>query len=111
MSDVLGRIEIAPEVLQTISGLAATQVEGVIGLGGGVVSDLNQFFGRKNPRQGIKVEVGEETAIEVSLIVKYGYHIPDVGREVQEKVKSAVESMTGIPVDKVVVRIEGVKLP
>lgn len=107
----LGKVEIAPEVLQVISGLAATQVKGVIGLSGGVVENFNQLLGRKNLRQGITVNIGETTSIEVTLVVEYGVLIPAVGKEVQESVKSAVETMTGIPVDQVIVRIEGIKVP
>lgn len=105
----LGKVEIAPEVLQIISGLAAIQVEGVEGTSGGVVSDISQFLGRKNPKQGIKVELGEEVRITVSIIVTYGCHIPDVGREVQEQVKHAVESMTGLEVSEVMVRVAEVR--
>jgi uncharacterized alkaline shock family protein YloU len=105
----LGKVEIAPEVIQTIAGLAATEVEGVLSLTGGVVSDLN-ILGRKNPRKGIRVELGELLVIELSVIVQYGYHIPDVGRTIQEKVKAAVENMTGLVVDRVIVRVEGVKM-
>jgi uncharacterized alkaline shock family protein YloU len=105
----LGKVEIAPEVIQTIAGLAATEVEGVLSLTGGVVGDLN-ILGRKNPRKGIRVELGEQLVIELSVIVQYGYHIPDVGRTIQEKVKAAVENMTGLVVDRIIVRVEGVKM-
>lgn len=107
----LGKVEIAPEVLQVISGLAATQVKGVIGLSGGVVENFNQLLGRKNLRQGITVNFDETTTIEVSLVVEYGVSIPTVGKEVQESIKSAVETMTGIQVNQVVVRVEGIKVP
>ncbi|EGK14331.1 Asp23/Gls24 family envelope stress response protein [Kroppenstedtia eburnea] len=108
-STELGKVEIAPEVLQIIGGLAALQVNGVAGTSGGVVSDITQFLGRKNPRQGIKVELEDEVRITVSIIVSYGYHIPDVGREVQEQVKHAVESMTGLQVSQVTVRVVEVR--
>ena len=64
-STQLGKVEIAPEVLQIISGLAALQVDGVAGTSGGVVSDLTQFLGRKTPKQGIKVDLDEEVRIHV----------------------------------------------
>lgn len=109
-STQLGKVEISPEVLQIISGLAALQVDGVAGTSGGVVSDLTQFLGRKTPKQGIKVDLDEEVRIHVSLIVHYGYHIPDVGRKVQEEIKNAVGSMTGLDVADVTVRISEVRL-
>ncbi|MBA4494994.1 Asp23/Gls24 family envelope stress response protein [Paenactinomyces guangxiensis] len=106
-AEELGKVEIAPEVIQIISGLSASQVEGVVGLNGG----LNQLLGRKNLRKGIRVDFDEQLTIELAINVLYGYHIPDVGREVQEKVKSAVESMTSLVVDRVIVRVEGIKFP
>lgn len=105
----LGKIELAPEVLQTIAGLTATQVEGVASLSGGVVSDINQLLGRKSLRQGIKVELGDETLIQISIIVHYGYHVVDVATEVQARVKEALEDMTGVVIDQVVVYVEGLK--
>jgi len=107
----LGKVEIAPEVIQIIAGIAATQVDGVWGLSGGVVEDLSQWLGRKAPKRSIRVDVDNPLAIELAITVKYGFHIPDVGRNVQEQVKAAVESMTGLGVDKVTVRIDAIKLP
>lgn len=105
----LGKIELAPEVLQIIAGLSTTQVEGVASLSGGVVGDINQWLGRKNLRQGVKVELGEQTIIQVSIVVDYGYHLIEVANEVQRKVKETVEDMTGVTVDQVVVHVEGLK--
>lgn len=107
----MGKIEIAPEVIQIIAGLAAVQVDGVAGMSGGVVDDISQFLGRKNPRQGIRVDFEEGLSIEVSILVKFGSYIPDVGKAVQEQVKNAVETMTGLHVEKVNVRVEAVKFP
>lgn len=107
----LGKIELAPEVLQTIAGLTASQVEGVASLSGGVVGDINQLLGRKNLRQGIKVELGDETLIQISIVVQYGYHVVEVATEVQARVKEALEDMTGVVIDQVVVYVEGLKFP
>ena len=105
----LGKIELAPEVLQIIAGLSASQVEGVAALSGGVVGDINQLLGRKDLRQGVKVELGDLTMIQVSIVVHYGYHLIDVATAVQQKVKETVEDMTGVTVDQVVVHVEGLK--
>ncbi|MBA4542974.1 MULTISPECIES: Asp23/Gls24 family envelope stress response protein [Thermoactinomyces] len=107
----LGKVEIAPEVIQIISGIAASRVEGVVGLSGGVASNLNQLLGRKNVKKGIRVELDDQLVIELAVVVQYGYNIPEVGQEIQEQVKSAVESMTGLIVDQVVVRVDGIKFP
>lgn len=106
----LGKIEISPEVIQIISGLSATQVEGVIGMSGGI-KDLNELLGKKNLRKGIRVDINDFTKIELSIIVEYGCRLPEVGRNVQEAVKSAVEMMTGLTIDQVIVRIDGIKYP
>jgi len=105
----LGKIELAPEVLQIIAGLSASQVEGVAALSGGVVGDINQFLGRKDLRQGVKVELGDQTIIQVSVVVHYGYQLLDVATEVQKKVKETIEDMTGVTVDQVLVHVEGLK--
>lgn len=107
----IGKIEIAPEVIQIVSSLAAVQVPGVIALSGGFVGDISQRLGKKNLRQGVHVKLEEENTIEVAAIIEYGYRVPEVGRQIQESVKQAVESMTGIPVHQVKVRFEGVRLP
>ncbi|PTM58527.1 Asp23/Gls24 family envelope stress response protein [Desmospora activa] len=106
----MGTVEIAPEVIQIIGGLAAVQVDGVAGTSGGVVDDINQILRRKNPKHGIKVELGEELEIAVSIAVHFGYHLPDVAVEVQRQVKEAIESMTGLVVGKVLVRVVEVKI-
>jgi uncharacterized alkaline shock family protein YloU len=105
----LGKIELAPEVLQIIAGLSASQVEGVAALSGGVVDDINQFLGRKNLRQGVKVDLGDQTVIQVSIVVHYGYHLMDVATEVQQQVKETIEEMTSVSVDQVIVHVEGLK--
>ncbi len=110
-SNVFGRVEIAPEVIQTIAGLTASQVAGVAQLKGGVVGDLGKLIGRKNVRKGTTVQIAEQTSIEIAMIVEYGFHIIEVAKEVQEKVKVAVESMTGLAVEKVAIRVEGIKVP
>ncbi|MBD1373248.1 Asp23/Gls24 family envelope stress response protein [Hazenella sp. IB182357] len=107
----LGTVEIAPEVIQLIAGIATSEVAGVVSINGGVVSDLNQLFRRKNIYRGIAVHLNDELKIEMSITVEYGNRIPDLAREVQEKVKNAVESMTGLQVEQILVRVEGVRLP
>lgn len=108
----LGKIEIAPEVIRAIAGLAAGQVEGVVGLGGGgVVADLTQLLGMKNEGKNIRVELGEKTVIDVPITLLYGHQIPEVGLAVQERVKEKVETLTGLNIDQVNVRILAVQLP
>jgi len=107
----LGKIQIAPEVLEVIAGMAASEVEGVAQMSGGFVGDIAERLGRKNVARGVRVEVGSrEAAVDVSIVVKYGYRIPEVARNIQDSVSSAIESMTGLTVVEVNVHIVDVEL-
>ncbi len=106
----LGSVRIADEVVAIIAGLAATEVEGVAGMSGGFAGGIAEILGKKNLSKGVKVEVGEkETTVELFIIVKYGSRIPDVAWNIQENVKTAIESMTGLEAAKVNVHIQGVE--
>jgi uncharacterized alkaline shock family protein YloU len=105
----VGVIRIADEVVGIIAGLAATEVSGVAGMSGGLVGGIAEMLGKKNLSKGVKVEVGEkEAAVDLYLIVEYGIRIPDIALKVQENVKRAIESMTGLDVVEVNVHVQGV---
>lgn len=105
----LGFIRIANEVVATIAGLAATEVDGVTAMSGGLGGGIAEILGRKNLTRGIKVEVGErEAAIDLNIVVDFGVKIPEVAKRVQENVKNSIESMTGLTVVEVNVHIQGV---
>lgn len=107
-----GAIKIANEVVGIIAGLAATEVNGIAGMSGGITGGITEALGMKNLAKGVKVEVGEkETAIDLFVVVDYGIRIPDVSWQVQENVKRAIESMTGLSVVEVNVHVQGVKFP
>jgi uncharacterized alkaline shock family protein YloU len=107
-----GKIEIAPEVIEVIANMAAIEVEGVVDLSGGKMADfVDRIGGRKNMGKGVRVELGEkEVAIDVYIIVEYGYRIPDTALKVQENVRNSIEKMTGLLVTKVNVHIVDVQL-
>ena len=108
----LGAVRIADEVVSIIAGLAATEVNGIEGMSGGLVGGIAEMLGRKNFAKGVKVEVGEkEAAVDLYIIVKYGVRIPDVALLVQENVKQAIETMTGLSVVEVNVHVQGVGFP
>ena len=97
--DNLGEVHVADEVVAIIAGLAATEVEGVASMAGNITNELVSKLGMKNLSKGVKVEVAEKTvSVEVALNISYGYSIPEVSEKVQEKVKSAIETMTGLSV-------------
>ncbi|MBM7867933.1 Asp23/Gls24 family envelope stress response protein [Heliobacterium gestii] len=108
----IGSVRIAQEVVATIAGLAATEVEGVTAMSGGLGGGIAEMLGRKNLTRGVKVEVGErEAAIDLNIIVNFGSRIPEVAKRVQENVKRSIESMTGLTVVEVNVHIQGVNFP
>lgn len=112
INNALGTIRIADEVVSIIAGLAATEVEGVAGMSGGIAGGIAEILGRKNFSKGVKVEVGEkEAAIDLYIIVKYGVRIPDIALNVQEAVKAAIENMTGLSTVEVNVHVQGVSFP
>lgn len=107
-----GSVRIADDVVAIIAGLAATEVEGVAGMSGGIAGGITEMLGRKNLSKGVKVEVGEkEAAIDIFVIVEFGIRIPDVALQIQEKVKKAVENMTGLRVVEINVHVQGVAFP
>ena len=110
--DGLGEVQIAEEVVAIIAGLAATEVEGVCSMGGNITKELVSRLGMKNLSKGVRVEVTEEGKIEVfvTINIAYGYAIPAVSGNVQEKVKAAIENMTGLEVSGVNVRIADVDM-
>ncbi len=103
-------IRIADDVIAVIAGVAVSEVPGVAEMSGGFAGGISEVLsGKKNLSKGIKVESGEkETKIDVNIIVEYGTRIPDVAFEIQNKVKNAVENMTGLKVVEVNVHVQGV---
>ena len=109
--DNLGEVHVADEVVAIIAGLAATEVEGVASMAGNITNELVSKLGMKNLSKGVKVEVAEKTvSVVVALNISYVYSIPEVSEKVQEKVKSAIETMTGLSVAIVNVRIATVDM-
>lgn len=109
--DKLGEIKIADEVVAIIAGLAATEVEGVSSMSGNITNELVSRLGMKNLSKGVKVEMSENTvSVYLALNIAYGVKIPDVSANVQEKVKTAIETMTGLEVSKVDIRIANVDM-
>ena len=107
----LGEVKIADEVVAIIAALAATEVEGVASMAGNITNDLIARLGMKNLSKGVKVDVLEGiVTVSLELVLKYGYNIMDVSAKIQEKVKAAVENMTGLTVADVNIRIAGVDM-
>lgn len=103
-------IQISNDVIAVIAGVAVSEVPGVSGMAGGFAGGISEVFsGKKNLAKGIKVDATEtEAKIDVNIIVEYGTRIPDVAFEIQNRVKKAVETMTGLNVVEVNVHVQGV---
>lgn len=103
-------IKIADDVVAVIAGVAVSEVQGVYEMSGGFAGGISEVLsGKKKLAKGIKVEINEKTTkIDVNIIVEYGTRIPDVAFEIQNKVKKAVETMTGLTVSEVNVHVQGV---
>ena len=104
-----GDIRIADEVIRIVASLAAQEVPGVVSMSGGLTDGINRFLGKENASKGVRLKFeGKTVNASVYLNVEYGYCIPEIALEVQEKVKEAVEAMTGYEVQFVDVNVEGV---
>ncbi|AEM73075.1 Asp23/Gls24 family envelope stress response protein [Caldicellulosiruptor acetigenus] len=105
-----GVVKIAEEVVAIIAAVAASEVKGVASMVGSWTGNITEVLGKKNLAKGVKVQVGEkEAAIDIYITVEYGVRIPEVAWEIQERVKSAVESMTGLKVVEVNIHVQGIK--
>ena len=104
-------MKIADEVVAIIAALAATEVDGVASMAGNITNELISRLGMKNLSKGVKVDVLEGVVtVSLALNLKYNYSIMDVSAKVQERVKNAVENMTGLEVADVNIRVAGVEM-
>jgi uncharacterized alkaline shock family protein YloU len=107
----IGEVQIADEVVAIIAGLAATEVEGVASMAGNITNELISKLGMRNLSKGVRVEVVDNNVnVELALNLDYGYSIPKTSEMVQERVKTAIENMTGLNVMEVNIRIAGVNM-
>lgn len=109
-SEEIGNIQIAVEVVASIAGIAASEIEGVAGMTGSFAGGIAEIFsGKKNPSKGVKVEITDKTAVvDLYIVVDFGVRIPELAWQIQEHVKNSVETMTGLTVEKINVHVDGV---
>ena len=105
-----GNIKISVDVVATIAGIAANEIEGVAGMCGSLAGGIAEFLGsKKSPTKGVKVEMKDDSvSVDLYIIVEYGIRIPELAWEIQENVKTSIESMTGLNVEKVNIHVDGV---
>ena len=109
--DPVGEVRIADEAVAIIAGLAATEVEGVSSMAGNITNELVSKLGMKNLSKGVKISIVESNVeVDIALNIAYGYSIPEVSGKVQERVKNAIENMTGLEVTEINIRIASVDM-
>ncbi len=109
--DAFGEVRIADDVVANIAALAAVEVEGVAATVGNITKELMNKVGMKTIGKGVRVEVIDSAvSVEIALIMEYGYNIPTTCKSVQERIKAAIENMTGLEVSDVNIRIAGINM-
>ncbi len=107
----MGTVKIADDVVAMIASLAASEVDGVSAMVGTITNELMSRVGMRNLTKGVKVEViGKAVRADIAVVLEYGYNIPATCQKVQEKVKAAIQNMTGLEVSDVNIRIAGVNM-
>lgn len=105
----LGSVNISEEVLAVIAGAAAMEVDGVSALGTTLSNDVAALVTRKSVAKGVHLEVeGEAVMVDVTILVKYGYVVPEVAKNVQDAIQNAVMNTSGLDVAGVNVTVSGV---
>jgi len=108
----IGQVQISNDVVSTIAGTAALEVDGVYGMSGNIKGGLYEIMGRKNLSKGVIVQVeDEEVSVEVNIVIKFGEKVHEVSKEVQSKIKTAIETMTGLTVVSVDINVLGIHAP
>ena len=112
LNDGFGEVRIADEVITIIAGLAASEVQGVASMAGNATRDLIEKLGIKSLKKGIRVQVDDhEVSVAVNANLKYGFSVPDTSKEIQDKIKTAIETMTGLTVTGVNIKVVNIVMP
>lgn len=107
--DEMGTIHIADEVLAVVAASAALEVEGVSGMAANLSSDLAELMGKKVYSKGVRLTVaGGQVVVDISILIQYGFTIPDVAKKVQEAVMAAVTNTSGMEVSRVNIQVAGI---
>ncbi|HOK43490.1 MAG TPA: Asp23/Gls24 family envelope stress response protein [Thermoclostridium caenicola] len=105
----IGEIKISADVITVIAHTVASEIEGVASMSSGIADNISSVLGRKTSSKGVKVDISDKgVVIDFYIVVDYGARIPDVAWRIQERVKSSVESMTGMHVNAINIHVQGV---
>ncbi|MCG1022780.1 MULTISPECIES: Asp23/Gls24 family envelope stress response protein [Sutcliffiella] len=106
----LGKVEIAPEVIEVIAGIAASEVEGVMQMRGNFAAGVVERLGKKNHGKGVKVDLSEEgIKVDVFCVMQFGISIPTVAQKVQDNIRQALLNMTALEITEVNIHVVGVQ--
>ena len=109
-SGSLGKVEIAPEVIEVIAGIAASEVEGVSQMRGNFAAGVVERLGKKNHGKGVKVDLSEEgIKVDVYCVMQFGMSIPTVAQKVQDNIRQALLNMTALEISEVNIHVVGVQ--
>ncbi|GFZ88790.1 hypothetical protein GCM10010978_30380 [Compostibacillus humi] len=107
----LGKVEIAPEVIEVIAGIAATEVEGLYAMRGNFASGMAEKLGKKSHSKGVKVELTEDgISVDLYVILKFGVSIPYVAEQIQSNIRQSLKTMTSLEVSEVNVHVVGIHM-
>ncbi|WP_425542169.1 Asp23/Gls24 family envelope stress response protein [Salinibacillus aidingensis] len=107
----LGNVQIAPEVIEVIAGIAANEVKGVVQMRGNFASNVTERFGKKNHGKGIKVELTDNgIKIDTYSVLEYGVSIPTVAQQIQDNIRQTLKNMTALEIEEVNVHIVAVQI-
>ncbi len=109
-NDGNGKVEIAPEVIEVIAGIAASEVEGVAGMRGNFATGVVERLGKKNHGKGVKVDISETgIKVEVYCVMKFGVSIPTVAQKIQDNIRQTLLNMTALEPEEVNIHVVGVQ--
>jgi len=106
----LGKVEIAPEVIEVIAGIAASEIEGVASMRGNFAAGVVERLGKKNHGKGVKVDLTDAgIIIDVYCVMIFGVSIPNVAQKIQDNIRQALLNMTALEVNEVNIHVVGVQ--
>ncbi len=107
----LGEVEIAPEVIEVIAGIAASEVAGVAEMRGNFATGVAERLGKKNHGKGVKVELAEDgIVLDIYVVMDFGISIPKTAQKIQDNTRQALKNMTALEIKEINVHIVGVQM-
>lgn len=107
----LGKVEIAPEVIEVITGIAASEVKGISSMRGSFASDVVERFGKKSHSKGVKVELtNQDIIIDLYVVIDFGVSIPQVAEKLQTNIRQTLKNMIALDVSEINVHVVGIQM-